>query len=518
MAGSSHSAESNIDNSLQRGRACAYCRRRKMRCDGVRPVCGQCFRTSRADECKYTDSQSRSKEEEDISQIESRIYELEHPEKAAEGSVLLHHPYHPPQNPPNLFQLSDSSVGSGPPRPAQSTADTWGNGPEPPMDLVETLLDAFLPYAHDWGFFLDISDFRRDTLLRLPMGHHSRPSPPLLTGVYLIGITLSHSPTMKTHEKAFLSRTLSALPVSLSGIHPRKVTHALQTEILLSNYFYAHGRLLEGRYHTAAAVSLMVSSVLPKINREQLPFQSLTEGEIDGFWTTIILDKSWAVVLATQPNLQHQCDEMFNTNSSLIDDTETSTDVPLLATATMLWERANSLMAGWDAGMTPQESYNFYSAFNTLDTRIQHFNTTISPRGGSQDVPDDRQLFVGRSIAHAAVIQLHETFCQTNPESKQRCSAAAKSILNLLASSGMHNFAFINPVISTIWVTASEILVDEIASLRTVRPAWAHEVPTSAETSLVSLLNRGVEVMRRFASWPLIRFQLVKIEQTYSSL
>ncbi|KAJ7508428.1 hypothetical protein B0H11DRAFT_1964940 [Mycena galericulata] len=468
MAGSSHSAESNIDNSLQRGRACAYCRRRKM-----------CSRTSRANECKYTDSQSRSREEEDISQIESRIYELEHPEKAAEGSVLLHHPYHPPQNPPNLFQLSDSSVGSGP----------LVSASQEQLVLMCIRLDAFLPYAHDWGFFLDISDFRRDALSRLPMGHHSRPSPPLLTGVYLIGITLSHSPTMKTHEKVFLSRTLSALPVSLSGIHPRKVTHALQTEILLS-------KLLEGRYHTAAAVSLMVSSVLPKINREQLPFQSLTEGEIDGFWTTIILDKSWAVVLATQPNLQHQ----------LIDDTETSTDVPLLATATMLWERANSLMAGWDAGMTPQESYNFYSAFNTLDTRIQHFNTTISPRGGSQDVPDDRQLFVGRSIAHAAVIQLHETFCQTNPESKQRCSAAAKSILNLLASRRHAQFC-------TIWVTASEIVVDEIASLRTVRPAWAHEVPTSAETSLVSLLNRGVEVMRRFASWPLIRFQLAKIEQ-----
>ncbi|KAJ7447213.1 hypothetical protein FB451DRAFT_782061 [Mycena latifolia] len=294
MAGTSRasSVAPTSDSTLQRGQACASCRRRKMRCDGRRPVCGPCLRADRADDCEYTDNQSRSRAEileEDISRIESRIYELEHPAEATGSNVFLHQPYKQPKRQaqvPSMFQVLES------PRAASAT-DAWWDSPEPPVHMIKTFLDAFLPYASDWGFFIDPARFRHDTLLPLPIGHHSRPSPALLAAVYLAGIALSGSTTLKTHEKQFLSRALSALPASLAGLHPQKAIHALQTEILLSTYFYASGRFLEGRYHTTAAVSLAVSARFKKrASPPALWPDADTAENLDASWATIVLDKS----------------------------------------------------------------------------------------------------------------------------------------------------------------------------------------------------------------------------------
>ncbi|KAF7340904.1 Zn(2)-C6 fungal-type domain-containing protein [Mycena sanguinolenta] len=198
--------------------------------------------------------------------------------------------------------LTSAAPGSLP-----ATNTTWWNSPEPSIAMVQNLIDTFLSYSSDWGFFLDIENFRRDALLPLPIGHHSRPSPALLTTVYLIAIALSDSPALKEHEGIFLSRALSSLPASLSGIHPRKAIHALQAEILLSNYFYASGRFLEGRYHVTAAVSLAVGAVLFHSPATTLrPDVELIEAErVDACWATIILDKAWAVATDTPSNLQN---------------------------------------------------------------------------------------------------------------------------------------------------------------------------------------------------------------------
>ncbi|EED78357.1 predicted protein, partial [Postia placenta Mad-698-R] len=65
-----------------------------MKCDGIRPICGQCICTDREMDCEYTDGPMRSPTqllEDKIAQLESQIYDLEHPEETA-PSVLLHRP------------------------------------------------------------------------------------------------------------------------------------------------------------------------------------------------------------------------------------------------------------------------------------------------------------------------------------------------------------------------------------------------------------------------------------------
>ncbi|KAJ7045158.1 hypothetical protein C8F04DRAFT_940902 [Mycena alexandri] len=305
-------------SSLQRNQACASCL-----VTYRRPICGPCEISSRAEDCEYIDNQSRSKAdilEEDIRHFERVIYEHEHPVEAAGSTMYLYHPYRQPQRRSQMPSLSQVLHPSGlpcikflttvaAPEPAsESAVESWWNSPEPPHSMVENLLDTFIPYASDWGFFLDISRFRREVLLSHPIGHHLRPTPALLTTVYLIGITLSDSLALKMHEKKSLSRALSSLPVSLAGLHPRKAIHALQAEILLSNYFYASGRFLEGRYHTTGAASLALSGGLFNVGRSAASLiadADTFEGaeRMDACWTTIILDKSWAVALATYPNL-----------------------------------------------------------------------------------------------------------------------------------------------------------------------------------------------------------------------
>jgi Fungal specific transcription factor domain len=108
---------------------------------------------------------------------------------------------------------------------------------------------------------------------------------------------------------------MQQMSMALSSTHPKTVLHTMQAEVLLAHYFFRTSRLLEGRYHYNAAVSLAIGSGLHRIrsNRELVPAlqftgdiyssppapqDSVEEGErIDGFWTVFILDKCWSACL-----------------------------------------------------------------------------------------------------------------------------------------------------------------------------------------------------------------------------
>lgn len=142
-----------------------------------------------------------------------------------------------------------------------------------------------------------------------------------MSTVYLWGIHISRSDFYRNHESTFLSRALQHTANALSGNHPQKVLHALQSEILLAYYFFRNGRFLEGKYHSSAAASLAISCGLNKIRSASnsapnpdlvgnqsftlpIPRDTIEEGErINGFWTVFILDKCWSVALGSPSNL-----------------------------------------------------------------------------------------------------------------------------------------------------------------------------------------------------------------------
>ncbi|KAH7098140.1 hypothetical protein BKA62DRAFT_759445 [Auriculariales sp. MPI-PUGE-AT-0066] len=93
--------------SLQRGAACLHCRRRKTRCDAVKPACGPCASTGKS--CEYEISlhlqQIRDLEDE-IVQLRARIVELESRSPAANVG-----PFHPVSPPSHAYPVMPAPTG-----------------------------------------------------------------------------------------------------------------------------------------------------------------------------------------------------------------------------------------------------------------------------------------------------------------------------------------------------------------------------------------------------------------------
>ncbi|KAK7059371.1 hypothetical protein R3P38DRAFT_2836062 [Favolaschia claudopus] len=338
---------------LKRGKACKQCRSLKIKCDGIKPVCGTCRKGPRHDDCEYSDGPPRSRTkalEDTVSRLEARLYELEHPESST-PPVRLYDPYGP-QFPP---QLSPSYAGSSsrslldapyqvlqvlwptdysspeshgfilsplssPSRPS-STRPLLGNGPgNSPLGIYgsrsiaalesktseqkihETLLQIFRPHACQFGFFLSWD--------RLTQPAHK--SSALFNALYMWGAHLSSD---RQRELDFKQITLQTVDAELT---PETFIHTIQTQVLLAYYSFRTGHFLEARAHTATAVALTLGAglhVIRSLNHPDAPIVKIQEendqetrlqasadlveeGErINGFWTVYMLQKNLTVAL-----------------------------------------------------------------------------------------------------------------------------------------------------------------------------------------------------------------------------
>ena len=138
----------------------------------------------------------------------------------------------------------------------------------------------------------------------------------LLNAVLLYGAHLSCINTLTVHEPTLLARAVEAVSNDLARHNRYPLTQTIQAEVILANYFFCVGRLLEGKYHASAAVALVLSARLHKIRASSPsdrhppadpPLDPIEEGErINAFWTVFALDKEWAVVSGTPSQLDGQ--------------------------------------------------------------------------------------------------------------------------------------------------------------------------------------------------------------------
>ncbi|KAJ6542349.1 hypothetical protein DFH09DRAFT_1089168 [Mycena vulgaris] len=509
------------------------------KCDGARPICGQCGRANRPDDCEYTDGRRRARAEilqESISRVESRIYELEHPQRNGKTGILLHQAYQT-----NIVDFQHASFFGV---FLNAVEDPWATADEPPMDVVEKLhrIDSFLPYSSEFVFFLNASRFRQCALMRYPIGHHARPAPALLSVVYLWGLRLSKEPQLIPQEPGFLSRALKLIAKGLSTIHPPKIMHNLQAEMLLAYYFFASGRFLEGKYHTAAAVSLGLSTRIHTVRSVNVPSagplpaprDAIEEGErIHAFWILMVLDKTWAVSLSENPHLdlQHpscsvdthwplemddykkgRLNSAARYNSTVhkffhgvpTSDRGMST-IAMLSKAALLWQRADRLVRDWKPDMLEAERTAFEILFSALDGRIDDFRATLVPPNQiMQPTPTMiRTLVVAHSIAHTATIRLYSIppVC-ADTAGGRKSLAAARAVLSIIVSVPLQHFSYINPIMGTVWVAACQIILDKIHAIGGQRAAG----PGCQEReSLTALLGQTLDVLPAFAAtFPLL--------------
>lgn len=178
-----------------------------------------------------------------------------------------------------------------------------------------------MPHAVQFGFFLNCTRFEGGALLPYPIGSHARPSPALLSAVYLWGVRLScPEEARSSYEARHLSSALHHAANALASDHPDKIIHGIQAEVLLCVYFFTRGRILEGKYHLSAAVSLVLGSRLhqqrssgsPSVQMNLLgvsnplsapPRDQIEEGErINAFWTVYTLNNIWGIASGCHSN------------------------------------------------------------------------------------------------------------------------------------------------------------------------------------------------------------------------
>jgi len=87
----------------------ANSRKRKMRCDGMKPSCQQCTRAKKAEACEYDDGKGKTRTQilrETIVKLEQRVKELEDPEYISPSVTLFDPHFH------SRSSSSSSSFGS----------------------------------------------------------------------------------------------------------------------------------------------------------------------------------------------------------------------------------------------------------------------------------------------------------------------------------------------------------------------------------------------------------------------
>ncbi|KAF4597842.1 hypothetical protein EYR38_006233 [Pleurotus pulmonarius] len=606
---SSSSSTRPASKPLKRGRACISCRFLKIKCDGAKPICGPCMRHPKDDGCEYSDAQGRSRTkvlEETIQSLQARLDELQNPQDST-PSVTLHDPYRPynesrlgasqsfaessraaeasmeasllsplstfdsplasqgsPNNAPYLMPTASSPISGSSGRsssvssPYQNTTTFLGHE-EPPLPVIQTLLDSFLPYASELGFFLHPARFRADALRPLPFGQTPRPTMGLLSAVYLWGAQFSQQDPSISYEGTFLSRALQNTATDLTREHPNRVLHTIQAEVLLAYYFWRNGKILEAKTHAGGAVSLAIGCglhrwrsarpppipgigvVVENTSNVMSPRDSVEEGEIiNGFWAVLTLHNSLSAAVDPAGALSCALEvpgisvdtpwpmDMEGYRAGLltqdlrgsltIRNFLSGTEYPvqgkmsnaeMIAKAVTLFHHASFLSGQASGDMSARDAQIFHSTFQSLDSLIKSFRASLPPLDsyGSESRP--RSLMLVHAVTNAAIIKLHNVFAYTNANSNEECMSAARSIVN----NAQQDLGFVNPLMGSLWVTACQVFINEISKRRAI-----HGV-VEGEESIWSGLRAGLSAMKPYsAASQLMRYQLSHIRTSAEQL
>ncbi|KAJ3487098.1 hypothetical protein NLI96_g3789 [Meripilus lineatus] len=318
------------DTPLQRGKACLCCRKRKMRCDGARPICSQCIKANRESECQYHEKKQISRTQmlqQKVVKLEARLRELEAEQSDSSGSSPAPSSGASSSADHSATYGVDASVLSSSPAtweaslfedavfPIFPTASSSSSTflPAPVLsDLASApeFLDAPLYFGSPFSTshtatadgevagspsstpmnWWETSVFcqNKQTLLEIFFMHRhqcafdvpieefqaslllptpdNQPHPALMDAIYLLGCYFSRSGDTSKLEKIFLARTLCGIPDAMQ--HSDRVIDVLRASCLLAVYFFATGRVLEGYYHSSIAARLSVSLGLHQIKAD----------------------------------------------------------------------------------------------------------------------------------------------------------------------------------------------------------------------------------------------------------
>nr|GAT54467.1 predicted protein [Mycena chlorophos] len=195
---------------------------------------------------------------------ESHLASLSPPSTTASTPplVLFGHPGHGrgtslSPSPLGIFDSHRAVAVSTPDSSASSMHSLDLNDPH----VCEPLIHTFLPFASQFGLFLDLDpqrfassqQYSPSTLLTLAL---RRTSPALLYTICAFGARLSPSRD-RVNEDRFLFNALQAC-VAVADLkpQPQSALQSIQAEVFLGHYFWHAGAFLRARVHAATAAAL----------------------------------------------------------------------------------------------------------------------------------------------------------------------------------------------------------------------------------------------------------------------
>ncbi|RDB15988.1 hypothetical protein Hypma_003531 [Hypsizygus marmoreus] len=546
----------------RKGNTCLNCRRRKIKCDGDRPTCGQCEHGGPTfEDCEYPGESPTPTQllEQRISVVKSRIRAIEVAEHT-EG-ITLHHPYRSDDAASSAYRSVSSSepswspgphplISGSPPSHASMPSEEYFEEPSPEQRQI--ILNTFLFNGHQFGFFLNVDRFLQSLVLSRPMGDYTRPTPGLLSAAYLWA---SHLAGIPQEETLLLNNTLRHVARDPSSSHPQRTVNSIQAEVLLSYYFLKDGKMLQGSYHADAALSLTLAAGLHRIRSPTghsvlpYPIDAIEEGErIDAFWTVLRLNNYWTAIQESHSTLHEFRNAAVDTPWPMEAPEHESYILPVYSSATLreflegtsaagvsdkalhtkaaiLLERATSLHTSDESSSGRSSAFPSpgsqaewilqSDSFVRLDFLINTFASSLPlvDRLFTSSSKRDIQV-VTQLLVQAAIIKLHMPFVGEFQESRQKVVFAARVVAHITMSFITTDTArlYVDPIIGIVWALASEALMMQIIQGNNGDFA---DLEASLEI-ILNQLTRFSESNELFRSL-LIRYQKLYISRSSSS-
>ncbi|KAG8682354.1 hypothetical protein FRC08_015018, partial [Ceratobasidium sp. 394] len=134
---------------LQRGSACLSCRKRKLKCDAVRPACRKCVTAGRPDECVYDEGKQKTRTQllqEKVKELEDKLLSLESANGGSDEGSVEESPDQPPPLAPAIISLPNGTLASNGPGSVEPTTtyppqSLFGEAPQDAQTHYDTFLN-----------------------------------------------------------------------------------------------------------------------------------------------------------------------------------------------------------------------------------------------------------------------------------------------------------------------------------------------------------------------------------------
>ncbi|PBK65176.1 hypothetical protein ARMSODRAFT_1087579 [Armillaria solidipes] len=482
---------------LRRGTACLACRKRKSRCDGTHPVCQQCIKTNREDECQYADLKRKRQLRENAAVLGQRLFELETtstfpsflmepqpvetstltsifttPSASSSSSSLSESPSssaveflsYDEMSTAALDVLNSSSPRTMPCLPEDyifsgvPCSYSWNTGDSLPQQVKMMLIEAFLSHRHQCyfeGCGIGLTESERH--------------PAFMNTVYFLGCYYTRSPHLSNLETYFLNLALHGL-ASTFVIHERTVD-LVRASSLLAIYFYSTGQIAEGYRHSVSAAQLALGiglhrTCFPEFSGDLHDLVTHTSADmndrISAFWQIFMVDTCWSAATGFPSLLSGSGDRKVRIETplppsqdstdaiSLFGETITLPSISALKVkAAALYEEAALISSDtndYDTGYW----HNFTAVKNALE-RIQACLPLVhdcSPRISKSAV--DVDVFFIRTLVYVSTININRIH---NPDGALQASLDATSLISDLSDDA---YEHLDPLFSVLWTSIAK--------------------------------------------------------------